>query len=164
MTREQINQAVIDAGYGDEELLLADGFEDACLGIAVKFNTPFMLYDRDKCIEILMTRDGMSRDDAEDYFGFNVQGAYVGEHTPAYLCRFSEEVNGAKIDCDIASPVSGWMQQPVGAQAGRRPVRRRKAKSKRGPRRVRVHAVGHGHGKNVRSRPGKVGGRVHKKR
>lgn len=66
-----------------EEILLADGFEDALLGYVQIFNKTAALYDRTKCIEIL-TRDGMSHDEAEEYFEFNVTGAYVGDHTPAF--------------------------------------------------------------------------------
>jgi hypothetical protein len=41
------------------------------------------VYDRQKCIEILM-RD-MSEEDAHEYFEFNVIGAFVGENTPAFI-------------------------------------------------------------------------------
>lgn len=72
---------------GNEEVLLASGFEAAFLGIAWQFNKPFAVYDRSLCIKILMERDGMSEDGADEFFEFNVQGAYVGEHTPAFLLR-----------------------------------------------------------------------------
>ena len=71
-------------GCEDEEILLADGFEDAFLGIASQFNRRFAVYDRAKCIEIL-AKD-MSYDEAEEYFQFNVEGAWVGENTPAFMC------------------------------------------------------------------------------
>jgi hypothetical protein len=74
----------------DEEITLADGFEDAFLGIARQFGKPFALYDREKCIDILVNRDGMSHEEAEEYFQFNVEGAWVGESTPAYLEKFIE--------------------------------------------------------------------------
>jgi hypothetical protein len=71
-------------GCEDEEILLANGFEDAFLGIASQFNRRFAVYDRAKCIEIL-AKD-MSYDEAEEYFQFNVEGAWVGENTPAFMC------------------------------------------------------------------------------
>jgi hypothetical protein len=71
----------------DPAILLADGFEDAFLGLAWVFNTPHACYDREKCIEILMRRDGMAEEDAEEFFGFNVEGAHAGKYTPAYLSR-----------------------------------------------------------------------------
>lgn len=71
-------------GCEDEEITLANGFEDAFLGIASQFNRRFAVYDRAKCIEIL-AKD-MSYDEAEEYFQFNVEGAWVGESTPAFMC------------------------------------------------------------------------------
>jgi hypothetical protein len=68
------------------EALLADGFEDAFIGICEVFNRPLLAaYDRRKCIDILMTRDGMTEEDAEEYFSFNVSGAWLGDGTPVYV-------------------------------------------------------------------------------
>jgi hypothetical protein len=68
----------------DEEVILADGYEEAFMGIARKFNgVPFVVYDRNKCIEILIEQ-GLNSDEAEEYFQFNVEGAYVGENTPVF--------------------------------------------------------------------------------
>ena len=65
----------------DERILLADGFEDALIGFVEIFNRTVALYDRRKCLEILINRDGMSEDEAEEYFTYNVTGAYAGELT-----------------------------------------------------------------------------------
>jgi len=48
-----------------EDTLFADGFEAAFLGIGVQFNRELAIYDRQKCVEILMERDGMDEDEAE---------------------------------------------------------------------------------------------------
>ena len=63
----------------------ADGFEKALLGVGYQFNTPVAVYSRDRCLHVLMERDGMSREDAEEYFDFNVAGAWVGEGMPVFL-------------------------------------------------------------------------------
>lgn len=91
MTREDIVAFIEEAGCEDEGILLADGFEDAFIGIGWQFNTPRATYDRQKCIDVLMTRDGMSEEDAEDYFSFNVIGAWVGDKTPIFLHRMTVE-------------------------------------------------------------------------
>ena len=70
------------------QALTADGFEDAFIGILYRFsNDGLACYDRDKCIDVLMKRDGMSLDDAEEFFSFNTIGAWVGEGTPCFLER-----------------------------------------------------------------------------
>ena len=80
------------AEQADSELLLADGFEAAIVGIAEGCGrSPAVVYDREKCIAILMERDGMDRDEANEFFDFNVAGAYVGVGTPVFLVKPEEE-------------------------------------------------------------------------
>ena len=69
-----------------DEILLADGFEDAFLGVVESFGSePKACYDLLKCIDILMNRDSMTYDEAVEYMDFNVTQAYVGEYTPAFI-------------------------------------------------------------------------------
>lgn len=78
-TLEEIRDAL------DPDCLLADGFEEALVGwVAVAGRPTVALYDRDLCLGILMRRDGMTLEDAVEYFEFNVAEAYVGERTPAF--------------------------------------------------------------------------------
>ena len=72
-------------GVWEEGLLVADEFEDAFMGVGNQFSQTVAVYNRDKCIDILIMRDGMDREEAEEYFEYNVQGAYVGENTPVFL-------------------------------------------------------------------------------
>lgn len=66
------------------DLLFCDGFDAALVGVCYRFGQePVALYDRCKIIEILM-RDGLTEDEADEHFEFNIIGAYVGEHTPAF--------------------------------------------------------------------------------
>jgi len=82
MTKDQIESSLEDI---EDEIMLADGFEDAYLGIGRQFTrVPFAIYDRNKCIEILM-KDGMSDEEAEEYFQYNVEGAWVGDNTPVFI-------------------------------------------------------------------------------
>ena len=77
----------LDEHIGDDySILLADGLDEAFIGIGWQFNTPFAVYDRDKCMEILESQ-GMTPEEAQEYFYFNTQGAYVGEQTPIFLER-----------------------------------------------------------------------------
>ena len=78
----------------DADVITADGFEDALIGYAQQFNKVTALYDREKCIEILMARDGMTRDGAEEFFEFNVVGAWMGESTPTYATILRRSTTG----------------------------------------------------------------------
>lgn len=63
-------------------MVTADGFDEAIIGETTR---NLAVYDANKIIAILMERDGMTYDDAVDYFYFNVECAYVGEETPIYM-------------------------------------------------------------------------------
>ena len=70
------------------EAMLADGFDEAILGMCVQFGSePVVAYDFNKCVEIVMERDGMEREEAIDFINFNVVGAYVGLSTPVFIMR-----------------------------------------------------------------------------
>ena len=69
----------------DEGVLLADGFKEALIGLGHRFTYAVAVYDRQKCLDILIARDGMTGEEAEEYFSFNVEGAFMGEHTPVFL-------------------------------------------------------------------------------
>lgn len=71
----------------DENALFADGFEDALVGYVSHPSVVLAAYDREKCIKILMERDRMSMEEAEDCFSFNTENAWVGIHTPVFLTQ-----------------------------------------------------------------------------
>lgn len=71
----------------EEEILLADGFEEAFIGLGHQFDTPCAVYDVDQCINSLVD-EGMTHEEAWEYFDFNVQGSYVGKNTPIFIERF----------------------------------------------------------------------------
>ena len=75
------NLEIVCEAYPDEQFLSADGFEDAIVGVY----DGRLVYSNLKCIEILMVRDGMSQEEAIEYFDFNVEGAYMGEKTPIWV-------------------------------------------------------------------------------
>ena len=69
-------------------MLLAGGFEEAFIGEALRygFNEPVAAYDYEKCLEIL-TQDGMTHEEAVEYFEYNTLGAWAGEQTPVFVER-----------------------------------------------------------------------------
>lgn len=65
------------------EPLKADGFNDAVIGTC--YNTGRIVYSIERMLQILIDRDGMSMEEAIEFFNFNIGGAYVGEMTPMYV-------------------------------------------------------------------------------
>jgi chaperone required for assembly of F1-ATPase len=68
--------------YPEDTFLVADGFNDAIIG--VDESTMRLIYSVEKCIDILVENDEMLLEQAIEYFDFNVRGAYVGEQTPIF--------------------------------------------------------------------------------
>ena len=73
--------AILDA-YPDDNFLIADGFNDAVIGLDEQSGR--LVYSISKCIAILK-KDGMTEEDALEHFSYNVSGAYVGEQTPIWV-------------------------------------------------------------------------------
>ena len=81
--REWLDQVVEER---DLDLLLADDFDDAIVGVAQQFDRTFVVYDEARVLARLEAM-GLDADEAREYYEFNVLGAYVGESTPAFLER-----------------------------------------------------------------------------
>jgi hypothetical protein len=77
MTRDEIAAKV------DEDTILADGLEDAIVGVL--FEPMRVLYDTRRVIDVLMSRDEMTEEEAVEFFEYNIAGAYVGPKTPVFL-------------------------------------------------------------------------------
>ena len=77
---------------GDDEkgLLIADGLDHAFVGLMMRFNVlePIACYDYDRVIEGYI-EEGMTEEEAIEFFEFNVIGAWVGERTPCFLRRMT---------------------------------------------------------------------------
>lgn len=78
-------------------LILADGFEDAFLGVCEQRGDPTAVacYDYNKCIDILISRDGMTYEEAEEYFSFKVSGAHI-KNGPIYLITISRGLKSGR--------------------------------------------------------------------
>lgn len=75
-----------DLAEANPDALPADGLEKALIGYTINTHRPHVaVYDAGKCVEILMRRDGMTHEEAEEFLEFNTFCAYVGENGPLYV-------------------------------------------------------------------------------
>ena len=65
------------------DLLKADGFDEAIIGVVQRIGLEAICYDLNKVISILMRE--MTEEEAWEYYHFNIAGAWVGESTPVFL-------------------------------------------------------------------------------
>ena len=73
--KEKIREANPDA-------MLVDGHDDALAGWSSGGHAIYLV---DHILGTLMERDGMTHEEAYEFFDFNIGCAYVGEYTPIYM-------------------------------------------------------------------------------
>ena len=71
-----------------EDLLFANGFDDAIVG--VESSNHRVVYNVEKMVEILVNKEGMDSCEAREFLEFNKLFAWVGEKTPIYLYTTEE--------------------------------------------------------------------------
>ena len=81
-----MNRKDIEDLYSDDEpeMLFADGYDSAIEGGVWDGERTRVGYRMESVLEILMDQ-GMTYDEASEYFDFNVAGSNVGVYTPLYL-------------------------------------------------------------------------------
>ena len=84
-----ISLAHIDAFAGfdpdEHELILMDGYDDCIIGIVERCGQdPIVCYDKGKVIKQLES-DGMTTEEAHEFFYFNQIGSWMGDSTPCFL-------------------------------------------------------------------------------
>jgi hypothetical protein len=69
----------------DSLAMLMDGYDDCIAGVLERYGMDqIIVYDKEKIIKRHMD-DGMTCDEAIEYFEFNQLGAWVGDGTPAFI-------------------------------------------------------------------------------
>jgi hypothetical protein len=72
--------------FAEASLTTARGLDDAIIGIGVRCGQPpVVVYAVDRVIEILMTRDGMTNEEAIEFYEYNIEGAWSGKETPVWM-------------------------------------------------------------------------------
>lgn len=81
----QIEDCLEKIAEVNEEALYPSDLKEAVIGMVERCGQkPLVLMSTQKCLKIFMERDGMSEDEALEYFDFNVIGSWLGEGTPCF--------------------------------------------------------------------------------
>jgi hypothetical protein len=84
MTEEMADE--IAAHNQDAKIL--DGHANAIIGMVQQNGSdPVVLYDPLKIIHNLVVEGSMTQEEAEEFYNFNIAGAYVGKNTPMMIIR-----------------------------------------------------------------------------
>lgn len=86
-----LNAANIHIENKDRELIKIDGHDSAYIGLGLSFGEPDRLvYNIDQIIQNLQDQ-GMTYEEAQEYFDYNILGAYLGEKMPVYVTNVALE-------------------------------------------------------------------------
>jgi len=80
---------IVDEVLGalSEETIVYPDLEQALVGVVSRFGqSDIACYDYHKVIDIYI-QQGMSREEAVEYFEFNTIGSWLGETTPCFITR-----------------------------------------------------------------------------
>ena len=78
----KMNKEYLKEYYPD--LLVLDGFDDAIVGVVRRIGLEAICYSEELVLKQLVNQ-GMTYNEAIEYYEFNIIGAWVGEHTPLFL-------------------------------------------------------------------------------
>jgi hypothetical protein len=84
---------VSDTEEGGDDLIVFPDLEPYRVGTVFRFGQePIACYDLTRVLAQYVA-DGMTGEEAEEYFSFNVIGAWVGERTPCFLVRTEDSAD-----------------------------------------------------------------------
>jgi len=102
MKKPKCNKSKCKKSKGNENLvntireeypdtMLMDGYDDCIVGICTRFGMePVVAYDREKVLMQMVKQDGMTYEEAIEFFEYNQIGAWVGERTPVFIDTLNE--------------------------------------------------------------------------
>jgi len=65
-------------------MLQADGLDDAFVGVVDVCGEPLLVYSLSKVLDVLKG-DGMSEEEAMEYYMFNIEGSIGGKEMPLFV-------------------------------------------------------------------------------
>ena len=66
-------------------------YDHCMVGIGYRFNAgPLAVYDIERVLQVL-EKDGMTEEEAIEWYEYNIIGGWVGDGTPIFINLFQEE-------------------------------------------------------------------------
>ena len=68
-------------------MIILEGFDSAILGVgeSAGWDSPCIVYDYQKCLDVLMQKNDWEREDAIEWMDYNVINAHMGEGNPVFV-------------------------------------------------------------------------------
>lgn len=92
-TKQQDTAGQLAELFGNPEMLVMDGFDDCIIGVIERFGIePIICYSKGMVIAKLCEEGDMSEDEAEEYWSYNMIGAWLGDGTPCFFTATDEAI------------------------------------------------------------------------
>jgi hypothetical protein len=88
MTREEAEIYCEEIGANP---LYANGYDDCIIGVGRIFHDYKIIYDTNKILHKMVEEQGMTTEEAIEFYEYNMVGAYMGEGTPIFLENHNEQ-------------------------------------------------------------------------
>tara|TARA_R110000782_G_scaffold248978_1_gene336047 strand:- start:568 stop:858 length:291 start_codon:yes stop_codon:yes gene_type:complete len=62
-----------------------ENFDHCIAGVVTRINLNVLCYDTIEILLMLQKEMGMTADEAEEHYSYNIEGSYMGEHSPVFL-------------------------------------------------------------------------------
>jgi hypothetical protein len=68
-------------------LIILEGFDSAILGVgeSAGWDSPCIVYDYQKCLDVLVQKHDWEKEDAIQWMDYNVINAHMGEGNPVFV-------------------------------------------------------------------------------
>ena len=80
-----------DEGTVDEGIVTLSGMDGAIIGTTIRESVEIAVYSEQKILDLLIYRDGMTREESRDYFDFNMVGSWIGTRTPVIVTLHADQ-------------------------------------------------------------------------
>lgn len=77
-------RAILDLDEYCEGAIVLSGYNSAIIGVVSSKNGNHILYSKEKIIDLLRS-DGMTYEEAEEFFDYNIATFYPGQQCPIFL-------------------------------------------------------------------------------
>jgi hypothetical protein len=79
----------------DEEFVLAEGLDEAIIGVSHGPDGHRVVYDVEKCVGVLVDRDSMNRAEAREFLEYNTFHSWVGHNSPMFIYKYDRIIADA---------------------------------------------------------------------
>jgi hypothetical protein len=80
----------------DRPLVLTD-FDECIIGVACNNGKRAVVYSINRMVDYMITKDGLTYEEATDYLSYNTLGTWSGDGTPVYIYEVTSDAEAMEM-------------------------------------------------------------------